>query len=73
MTEYEVLIQTVNPCGGDRHGENKIMEIETDDPMAWAKENSPFPVIDQSRNASGDLVIRTSNDKGYKITYTFTE
>ncbi len=31
MKEYEIIIETINPCGGDHHSQQEIIEanIET--------------------------------------------
>ena len=73
MTEYEVLIESINPCGGEQYAQREILEIETADPVAYAAENSPYPVLKQERNSGGDLVITTGNGAGYIKRYTFTE
>lgn len=73
MTEYEVLMESVNPCGGDRHSVKSIFEVESDDPEAYVRENGQFPILEIGHNQSGDLVITTGDGKGYKVTYTFTE
>ena len=26
MKEYEIIIETINPCGGDRHSQQEIIE-----------------------------------------------
>ena len=28
MKEYEIVIETINPCGGDRHAKREIIEAE---------------------------------------------
>ena len=28
MKEYEVLVQTINPCGGEAHDKKEFFEIE---------------------------------------------
>ena len=35
MKEYEVTIESMNPCGGEQFAQREIREIETDDPIAW--------------------------------------
>ena len=30
MNEYEVLIETINPCGGEAHANKEFKEIEAD-------------------------------------------
>lgn len=73
MHEYEVLIETINPCGGEAHAKKEFQEIETESPERWVKENGRYPVLDSGRNLSGDTVITTGDGKGILIRYTFTE
>ena len=73
MHEYEVLIETINPCGGEAHANKEFKEIETESPEAYVAQNGRFPVIDASKNASGDTVITTGDGKGTLVRYTFTE
>lgn len=73
MNEYEVLIETINPCGGEAHANKEFKEIEAESPEAYVAQNGSFPVIDSGRNASGDAVITTGDGKGNLVRYTFTE
>lgn len=73
MKEYEVLKETINPCGGEQYAIREFMEIETDDPAAFVDGNTRFPIMDQGENSSGDLVITCGDGKGYIVRYTFTE
>ena len=65
MQEYEVLIETINPCGGEA-------QIETDSPEAYVREQGRYPILDSGKNAAGDTVITTGDGKGVMIRYTFT-
>ena len=29
MKEYEIIIETINPCGGTKHAQNEIIEAAT--------------------------------------------
>ena len=73
MHEYEVLIETINPCGGEAHANKEFKEIETESPEAYVAQNGRFPVIDAGKNTSGDTVITTGDGKGTLVRYTFTE
>lgn len=73
MNEYEVLIETINPCGGEAHANKEFQEIEADSPEAWVAENGRYPVMDSGKNAAGDVVITTGDGKGIVIRYTFSE
>ena len=73
MTEYEVLVETINPCGGSKHAIREIIEAEAESPEAYVQANGRFPIIDTLENADGDTVIVTGDGKGYIIRYTFSE
>ena len=70
MHEYEVLIETINPCGGEAHAAREFKQIE---PEAYVAAQGRYPVLDSGKNASGDTVITTGDGKGVMIRYTFTE
>ena len=46
MKEYEIIIETINPCGGDRHSQQEIAEVKTKSPEAHVKEKGRFPSMD---------------------------
>ena len=73
MNEYEVLIETINPCGGEAHADREFKEIEAESPEAYVAKNKRFPIIDSGKNAAGDTVITTGDGKGSLVRYTFTE
>ena len=68
MHEYEVLIETINPCGGEAHAAREFKQIEAASPEAYVAAQGRYPVLD-----SGDTVITTGDGKGVMIRYTFTE
>lgn len=67
MKEYEIIIETINPCGGSKHAQNEIIEAEAESPEAYVKEHGIFPVMDVSKNTSGDVIITTGDSKGYIV------
>ncbi|MDD7388736.1 MAG: hypothetical protein PUG60_03580 [Lachnospiraceae bacterium] len=73
MAIYDVLVESINPCGGDRHSEKKFIEVETDDPVAYVKENGQWDIIDVTENKDGDQVITTGDGNGYITKYIFSE
>lgn len=73
MNEYEVLIETINPCGGEAHANKEFREIEAESPEAFVQAQGRFPILDCGKNASGDVVITTGDGKGSLIRYTFAE
>ena len=64
MNEYEVLIETINPCGGEAHANKEFKEIVAESPESYVSQNGSFPVIDSGKNAACDTVITTGNGKG---------
>ena len=72
MKEYEIIIETINPCGGDRHSQQEIIEANIESPEAFVKEKGRFPIIDKIENPDGGVVIVTGDGKGYMVRYTFT-
>ena len=73
MKEYELLIETLNPYGGERHAGKEFLEIEADSPEAYVQANAVFPITDSGKNASGDTVITNGDGRGTIVRYTFTE
>lgn len=73
MNEYEVLVEEINPCGGEKHCIKKLLEVEATSPEAYVRENGRYPIMDTAVNADGDTVIVTGDGNGYMIRYTFTE
>ena len=72
MNEYEVLIETINPCGGEAHSKKEFKEIEAESPEAYVRENGCWPILDSGKNAAGDMIITTGDGKGTMVRYTFT-
>lgn len=73
MNEYEILIETINPCGGEAHAKREIIEAEAESPEAYVKSKAPYPVIDRVLTSDGDTLIITGDGSGSMIRYTFTE
>ena len=61
MHEYEVLIETINPCGGEAHAAREFKQIEAASPEAYVAAQGRYPVL------------TTGDGKGVMIRYTFTE
>lgn len=73
MTQYEVLVETINPCGGEARAKKDFIEIEAESPERYVAENAQYPVLDTGINSDGDTVITTGNGRGILVRYTFTE
>ena len=73
MHEYEIFIEEINPCGGEKHSKKNLIEAEAASPEAYVKENGRYPVLETTGNENGDVVIVTGDGQGTFIRYTFTE
>ena len=73
MKEYEVFIEDINPCGGEKHSKKELIEVEAESPEAYVKENGRFPITETFINSKGDTVIVTGDGSGTIVRYTFTE
>ena len=57
MKEYEIFIETMNPCGGAKYAKQEIIEAEAESPEAYIKEHAKYPVLETIKNADGDTEI----------------
>ncbi len=72
MAEYEIILESMTPCGGSKYAVRTIMEAEAESPEAYVEQHKRFPIRDVSTTDSG-VVITTGNESGYVDRYTFTE
>ena len=73
MHEYEIFVEEINPCGGEKHSKKTLIEAEADSPEAYVKENGRFPILESILNENGDVVIVTGDNHGSIVRYTFTD
>ena len=73
MKEYELCIETMNPCGGSEYAQREFRDVETDSPEAWVKANAPLPILDITEATDGSIIITTGDGHGYITRYMFTE
>lgn len=73
MREYEVLVETINPCGGEAHSKRDLLEVTAESPEAYVLENARFPILTTGKTPEGDVIIATGDGKGNMVRYTFTE
>ena len=73
MHEYEIFVEEINPCGGEKHSKKTLIEAEADSPEAYVKETGRFPILESILNENGDVVIVTGDNHGSIVRYTFTE
>ena len=72
MHEYELCIESINPCGGSEYARREILEVEAESPEAYVKANAPLPIIDIAE-VDGSTIITTGDGHGYITRYLFTE
>lgn len=72
MKEYELCIESMNPCGGSQYARREILEIEAESPESYVKANAPMPILDVAETDEG-TVITTGDGHGYMTRYLFTE
>lgn len=72
MNEYEVIIEEINPCGGETYARKEIVEIEAESPESYVRQNARFPILEISEMSDGSVLIIAGNDAGYMTRYTFT-
>ncbi len=72
MKTYEVFVEVINPCGGDKHSQKKFLEVEAEAPETWVKENAAFPILDVTATKEGEPLIITGDGKGNFVRYTFS-
>mgnify|MGYP001638716833 CR=1 FL=1 len=73
MNEYEVLVETINPCGGSRHASKEFIDVEADSPEQYVLQNGRYPILDVTVKPEGDTVVTTGDQAGNIIRYTFSE
>ena len=72
MTSYEVLVETITPCGGERHASKEFIDVDTNSPEAWVRSNGRWPILDTAHSPQGDEIFITGDEAGNIIRYTFT-
>ena len=72
MNEYEVIVEEINPCGGETYARKEIIEVEAESPESYVRANSRFPILEISKLNDGSTLIVTGNDSGYITRYTFS-
>ena len=72
MNEYEVFVEDITACGGDKYAKKELLEIEAESPEAYVRETGRYPIMDISKTPGGDTIIVTGDGKGNFLRYTFT-
>ena len=73
MKSYEVLQESITPCGGSKYSVKEFFEVDAESPEAWVKEHGRWPVLDVTYAGNGDTVITTGDCAGNLLRYFFSE
>lgn len=73
MKSYELIIETRQPpCGGKPPKVYQFLEIETDDPVSYVRQQEAGAALEVSADGAGDTVVEV-RDGQRRLTYRFTE
>ena len=72
MREFEIFIEDITSCGGEKYAKKTFIEAEAESPEAYIEANGRYHIIDISKNAAGDTVILTGDGIGNFLRYTFS-
>ena len=72
MNEYEVVVETINPCGGEGHAKREIIEVTAASPEDYVRREGRFPVLDRVETPDGICLI-TGDGAGNFVRYTFSD
>ena len=72
MNEYEVLVETINPCGGDRHAKKDFLEVTAESPEQYVADHGAYPILSSGKTPEGDVILTTGDGHGSMVRYTFT-
>lgn len=72
MNTYEVLAESITPCGGTKYSTKEFFEVEAESPEAWVREHGRWPIISIA-NVGSDTVITTGDCAGNILRYLFSE
>ena len=73
MNEYEVFVEDINHCGGEKYAKKEFREILAESPEAYVRECTRLPIIETKKNARGETVILTGDGYGNFLRFTFSE
>ena len=73
MKEYEVFVEDINHCGGEKYAKKEFREILAQSPEAYVRECTRLPIIEVKENARGETVILTGDGFGSFLRFTFSE
>ncbi len=73
MKNYEVIMERSQPtCGGQSPKDVKVLNVETDDPVAYVKAQEKTEQVEVTEKPDGEVVIQVELG-ARRVKYTFTE
>ncbi len=73
MKEYEIVHETINPCGGEAHKDVVMEERMLESPEAFVRAQHPQKDCSIQREESRDSEVWKVFFKGVSHKYTFSE
>lgn len=73
MKNYELIIERLQPsCGGKDPKEVKLLNVSTDDPVAYVRQQEKNGELEVSQGNAGEVIVHVQAG-ARNVTYTFTE
>ena len=73
MKNYELIVERLRPsCGGQDPKEVKLLNVTTDDPVAYVRQQEKEGELEVSEGPAGEIIVHVEV-AARNITYTFTE
>ncbi len=75
MKHYELIIEENQPtCGGQSPVKSRILDVDTDDPVAYVKAAEGTDTVETGTDGDGSLtVLVRRGEYRYWVKYVFTE
>ena len=73
MKNYEVIIERSQPsCGGKSPKNVTVVNVATEDPAEYVKQQEQAQQVEVSRSPAGEIVVEVTQGLKY-VKYSFTE
>lgn len=70
MHTFELCVETIDSCGGEKRRKREIIEIQASSPAEYIMSYGRWPVRDTYRDEKGELVVVTGDRCGNMVRYT---
>lgn len=72
MDFYEIIIESMTPCGGKAHSTVRIVEEELENPMDFVKRETDGGELTETVSPDGSVIIEVAQG-GYIKRFTFSK